>query len=59
MKNVLNCEVSHVINYDLPHNIDSYVHRIGVRPRGLAAFEMRKEKGVGQGMDLKCFQMFS
>ena len=22
-------QVSHVINYDLPHNIDSYVHRIG------------------------------
>ncbi|CAK8993310.1 unnamed protein product [Durusdinium trenchii] len=22
-------KVSHVINYDLPHNIDSYVHRIG------------------------------
>ena len=29
------CQVSHVINYDLPHNIDSYVHRIGQNLRAL------------------------
>ena len=32
-------QVSHVINYDLPHNIDSYVHRIG---RRLGIFVIRE-----------------
>jgi ATP-dependent RNA helicase DDX3X len=48
-------EVKHVINYDLPHDINDYVHRIGRTGRcgaeGLAtAFFTDKNKNIARGL---------